>query len=106
MQVFSEYEEMRILDKMKIEISLYLECVLHGLKNISLFYDSYCNSKLLTQIIKGDFTIKWEVYYVILKILEEVYLIVLFTWHISDEFIYLALMTIPINLELFFHVKQ
>lgn len=72
MQVFSEYEEMRILDKMKIEISLYLECVLHGLKNISLFYDLYCNSKLLTQIIKGDFTIKLEVYYVILKILEEV----------------------------------
>lgn len=29
-------------------------------------------------------------------------LLLFFTWPISDEFIYLALMTIPINLELFF----
>lgn len=77
-KVFSDYEEMRILDKMKIETGLYLECVLHGLKNIFLFYDLDCYSKLSTQIIKWDFTIKLKAYNFTLKILEEVYLIALF----------------------------
>lgn len=57
------------------------------------------NVKLSLQVGKSNFVIKLKVYNLLQNILVEVYRILLlsFTWHIIGEFIYLALMPVPIN---------
>lgn len=76
-QGYSKYEEMRRVDKMRTEASLYLInwCVFHELQNIFLIYTFWHLIKLSTQIMKWNSVIKLKVCNIFLKIIEKMYLI-------------------------------